>query len=140
MTSTHLMPIALLPYHYLSPPTVTIQKVPRHCQISPSLQNIPLLRITALYERNPGRRINIYWRRQWHPTPVLLPGKSHGWRSLGGYSPWGHKELDTKRISQILKMWMTLMSGYQIFLQDNFKFVCLVQWKRGLNNVSDHWQ
>ena len=29
------------------------------------------------------------WRRQWHPTPVLLPGKSHGWRSLAGYSPWG---------------------------------------------------
>ena len=28
-------------------------------------------------------------RRQWHPTPVLLPGKSHGWRSLEGYSPWG---------------------------------------------------
>ena len=26
-------------------------------------------------------------RRQWHPTPVLLPGKSHGWRSLEGYSP-----------------------------------------------------
>ena len=34
-------------------------------------------------------------RRQWHPTPVLLPGKSHGWRSLVGYSPWGCKESDT---------------------------------------------
>ena len=34
-------------------------------------------------------------RRKWHPTPVLLPGKSHGWRSLVGYSPWGHWELDT---------------------------------------------
>ena len=34
-------------------------------------------------------------RRQWHPTPVLLPGKSHGWRSLVGCSPWGCKELDT---------------------------------------------
>ena len=31
----------------------------------------------------------IYRRRQWHPTPVLLPGKSHGWRSLVGCSPWG---------------------------------------------------
>ena len=29
------------------------------------------------------------WRRQWHPTPVLLPGRSHGWRSLEGCSPWG---------------------------------------------------
>ena len=34
-------------------------------------------------------------RRQWHPTPVFLPGKSHGWRSLVGYSPWGREELDT---------------------------------------------
>ena len=33
------------------------------------------------------------WRRQWQPTPVLLPGKSHGWRSLVGYSPWGRKRV-----------------------------------------------
>ena len=32
---------------------------------------------------------------QWHPTPVLLPGKSHGRRSLVGCSPWGHEESDT---------------------------------------------
>ena len=32
--------------------------------------------------------------RQWHPTPVLLPGKSHRWRSLVGFSPWGCKESD----------------------------------------------
>ena len=35
------------------------------------------------------------WRRKWQPTPVLLPGKFCGWRSLVGYSPWGRKELDT---------------------------------------------
>ena len=32
------------------------------------------------------------WRGQWHPTPVLLPGKSHGWRSLVGSVPWGRYE------------------------------------------------
>ena len=37
----------------------------------------------------------IPWSRKWQPIPVLLPGKSHGRRSLVGYSPWGHKELDT---------------------------------------------
>ena len=37
----------------------------------------------------------IFWRRKWQPTPVLLPGKSHGWKSVVGYSPWGHKESDT---------------------------------------------
>ena len=36
----------------------------------------------------------IPWRRKWQPTPVFLPGKSHGQRSLVGYSPWGHKESD----------------------------------------------
>ena len=36
-----------------------------------------------------------FQRRQGQPTPVLLPGKSHGRRSLEGYSPWGRKELDT---------------------------------------------
>ena len=35
------------------------------------------------------------WRRQWHPTPVLLPGKSHGRRSLVGCSPWGLEESDS---------------------------------------------
>ena len=34
-------------------------------------------------------------RRQWQPTPVLLPGKSHGWRSLVGCSPWGRYKSDT---------------------------------------------
>ena len=43
-----------------------------------------------------GRRLGfdpwvgkIPWRRKWQPTPVFLPGESHGWRSLVGYSPWG---------------------------------------------------
>ena len=36
----------------------------------------------------------IPWRRVWQPTPVFLPGESHGQRSLEGYIPWGHKKLD----------------------------------------------
>ena len=35
----------------------------------------------------------------WQPTPVFLPGESHGQRSLMGYSPWGRKELDTTEVS-----------------------------------------
>ena len=41
------------------------------------------------------RGSHYFWRRQWHPTPVLLPGKSHGRRSLVGCSPWGRWESDT---------------------------------------------
>ena len=37
---------------------------------------------------------NIHWRRAWQPTPVLLPGESHGQTSLADYGPWGCKELD----------------------------------------------
>ena len=43
------------------------------------------LRLSSLHAR----------RRRWHPTPVLLPGKSHGRRSLVGCSPWGREEWDT---------------------------------------------
>ena len=42
----------------------------------------------------------IPWRRAWQPTPVFLPGESHGQRKLAGYSPWGHKELDTTEATQ----------------------------------------
>ena len=42
---------------------------------------------------------SVYRRRRWHPTPVLLPGKSHGWRSLIGCSSWGREESDmTERL------------------------------------------
>jgi len=36
----------------------------------------------------------IPWRRAWQPTLVFLPGEFHGQRSLAGYNPWGHTELD----------------------------------------------
>ena len=52
-----------------------------YCSLVAGILNLSFLLHTT-------RRIN--WRRQWHPTPVLLPGKSHGWRSLVGCSPWGH--------------------------------------------------
>ena len=42
----------------------------------------------------------IPWRRAWQPTPVFLPGESHGLRSLEGYSPWCRKEWDmTEQLS-----------------------------------------
>ena len=42
----------------------------------------------------------IPWRRKWPPTPVFLPGESHGQRSVVGYSPWVHRESDaTEQLS-----------------------------------------
>ena len=40
------------------------------------------------------------WRRAWQPTPVFLPGESHGQRSLAGYSPWDCKESDTTEVTK----------------------------------------
>ena len=49
-----------------------------------------------------------FWRRWWHPTPVLLPGKSHGRRSLVGFSPWGREESDTtERLHFDFSLWCT---------------------------------
>ena len=48
--------------------------------------------LPAMQETRVGK---IPWRRKWQPTPVFLPEKSHGQRSLVDYSPWGHKEFDT---------------------------------------------
>jgi len=41
----------------------------------------------------------ISWRRAWQPTPVFLPGESHGQRSLAGYSPWDCKESDVTEVT-----------------------------------------
>ena len=39
----------------------------------------------------------MHWRRKWQPTPMFLPGESNGQKSLAGFSPWGHKKLDTTK-------------------------------------------
>ena len=48
-----------------------------------------------------GQTFMDFWRRQWQPTPVFLPGEFHGQRSLAGYNPWRHKESD-------MAEWLTL--------------------------------
>ena len=55
-------------------------------------------KVSCLQCRRPGfdpRVKKILWRRKWQPNPVLLLGKSHGRRSMVGYSPWDCKESDT---------------------------------------------
>ena len=45
----------------------------------------------------------ILWRRKWQPTTLFLPGKSHGQRSLAGYSPWHHKGFGNKLATKEVK-------------------------------------
>ena len=56
------------------------------------------------------------WRRKWQPTPVLLPGKSHGQRRLVSYSSWGLKESDmTKQLTLLLLLTPTLFFIFFFF-------------------------
>ena len=59
------------------------------------------------------------WRRKWQPIPVLLSGKSHGWRSLVDYSPWGPKSDTTERLhfmSNVTLSWGMLVVVLGLFL------------------------
>ena len=65
----------------------------------------------------------IPWRRKWQPTLVFLPGKSHGWRSLVAYSPWGRKESDmtekfhfTSLLAQLVKNLPAMQEIQVLFL------------------------
>ena len=59
------------------------------------------------------------WRREWQPTPVLLPGKSHGQRRLVGDSPRGHKEPDTTEpLTLRLSFFHCVLSGV-LWWKDN---------------------
>ena len=60
---------------------------------------------------------NLVRRRRWHPTPVLLPGKSHGRRSLVGCSPWGREESDMTSLSLFTFMhWRRKWQATLVFL------------------------
>ena len=59
----------------------------------------------------------IPWRRAWQPTPVFLPGKSHGQRSLVGSSPWGRKESDCDSAVELAQCSVTITTSQ---LQNTF--------------------
>ena len=60
---------------------------------------------------NPWVR-KIPWRRKWQHTPVFLPWKSHGQRSLAGYSPWGYKsQVQLKRLNHQIKNTLNLAAS-----------------------------
>ena len=58
-----------------------VKNLPARCRFDPWVKKMP-------------------WRRAWQPTPIFLPGESHGWRSLAGYSPQSGKESDTTEVTE----------------------------------------
>ena len=94
----------LTPYTWVTAVSLSVNIIP---SLPIHFLSFPLLnRIQQVLSLNLGWEFFIHsfklqqsGRRQWHPTPVLLPGKSHGRRSLVGCSPWGRKESDpTERL------------------------------------------
>ena len=65
----------------------------------------------------------IPWRRKWQPSPVFLPGKSHGQRNLAGYSQWGHR---------VGHDWVTntsILSYFGLSLDSLFLFMCVIYYR-----------
>ena len=70
-------------------PTLQLCRLLLRQRLFPPVRSMPASVCQLLFT------VLLYWRRKSQPTPVFLPGESHGWRSLVGYSPWGRKESDT---------------------------------------------
>ena len=83
---------------------------------------------------NPWFR-KILWRRKWQPTPVFLPGKSHGRRSLAGYSPQDCEDSDTNNEHACAHIHMRARAYTQSFvLKKNVcNWISLKQWFSNLN-------
>ena len=70
---------------------ITLLQTFRASLVAQMVKRLPTMRET--WVRSPGQEDPL--EKEMQPTPVLLPGKSHGPRSLVDYSPWGRKKLDT---------------------------------------------
>ena len=75
--------------------------------VTQRVKNLPVIQKTR-FDPWVGK---IPWRREWQPTPVFLPGESHGQRSLVGYNPWGCKELDmTEQLTLLLLLLLLVLN------------------------------
>ena len=91
----------------------------------------------------------IPWRRQWHPTPVLLLGESYGQRSLAGYSPWGRKESDTTEWLSTHERWATARGSARNLIETSWKWETTrasissphsPAWLGGCSNHREAWE
>ena len=123
-------------------PSVTLQA----CGVKPILPHLsahPHLKILHLMYVQGPFFIDVYiprfdpwvgkisWRRRWQPPPVLLPGKSHGRRSLVGHSPWGRKESDPSEGLNFLSYFHWLQ-GLGIFEDDHLDYLIVLKSKVGI--------
>ena len=95
-----------------------------YCLVNQRLKHLPAMQKTWF---DPWVR-KIPWTRKWQPTPVCLPGESHGQRSLEGYSPWGCKE--STRLNNFTFIYTFIALGkslYYCFIVLGKSFIHLLQ-------------
>ena len=64
----------------------------RYADDTPLMAESEELKSLLMKVKEESEKVGLKLNLQWQPTPVFLPGKSHGQRNLVGYSPWGHKQ------------------------------------------------
>jgi len=108
---------------------VSVSKTSLVAQMVKCLSTMRETRVRSL-----GREVP--WRRKWHPIPVLLPGKSHVWRSLIGYRPWGCKASDTTEQLHFLSLSKmgpkVIVSLYYLAYEKSHRNILLSQWGKHL--------
>ena len=83
---------------------------------------------------------NIPWRRKWEPTPIFLPGKSHGQRTLEDYSPWGRRvghDLVTKQ--ELKPLWRTKTSFIFVIIWNVCVCVEIDEWEKMTSTLTVWW-
>ena len=94
---------------------------PKIILLAQTVKNLPATQETQIWSL--ARLRKIPWRKEWLPTPGFLPGEFHGWRSLTGYSRWGHKELDTtERLTLSLFLFKTILIIVEFTFQSFLSF------------------
>ena len=81
------------------------------------LQSMRSLRVRHVWATSISLFTFMHWRRKWRPTPEFLPGKSHGQRSLEGYSPWGLKNSYTTEATELMSKWIAWLLTWALRVQ-----------------------
>ena len=119
--------IAYIREKAMAPHSSTVaQKIPQ-MEEPGRLQSMGSLRVRHNWETSLSLSTFMHWRRKWRPTPVFLPGESHGRISLVGCSPWGRTELDTTEATWQQANTFTSPESWKLWSPTQVRY-CFCRW------------